>query len=488
MTLPLIKMEVREMMKKRLFSMLLGLVLATTMMAGCGKKEVKDTATVKDVVVSDDAGAADAVADDAPETDGLAYAGELELMHFSTSEESEGNGGSDGFRTAIANWQAANPGIDLQESVLANDDFKTQIATLAAADNLPDVFLLQGMNTKGWAEQGLILDMTDIINASPYASKYDRDLFYPFSAGDSIYAIPALTGGTCTVIAYDSAVWAEAGFDTFPETWAEVIEAKEFFDSKGMDTVAFGNSGKWQANSCFMTAIGDRFTGSDWTYSLIEGRGAAFTDQPFVDSLKFAQDIFSTSTGVFNIDFNAIDNEDAREYYIAGDAAAFIGGNWDISYIQATLKEANPDLYGTTKFAVFPQPEGATASTKSHAIGLGYGVAINAKLADDPDKLAAAIDLAYEVTGPAFAEYVAENYALGGITQVDDVDLSGFDQSIQDFYNFSYVDNNACEIYDSYISGAVWDVFNTELQSMLNGDVTPEQVAEITQKAYEDNK
>ncbi|MFU0827136.1 MAG: hypothetical protein ACFWTJ_06285 [Lachnoclostridium sp.] len=72
--------------------------------------------------------------------------------------------------------------------------------------------------------------------------------------------------------------------------------------------------------------IGDRFTGGDWTHSLIEKKGAAFTDQAFVDALKFTKDIFAS--GIFNEDFNAISNEDAREYYISGDAAAYIGGNW----------------------------------------------------------------------------------------------------------------------------------------------------------------
>ncbi len=33
-------------------------------------------------------------------------------------------------------------------------------------------------------------------------------------------------------------------------------------------------------------------------------------------------------TQIFNEDFNAVTNEDAREYYISGEAAAFIGGNW----------------------------------------------------------------------------------------------------------------------------------------------------------------
>ena len=82
----------------------------------------------------------------------LEYKGDLVLMHFSTSEESEGNGGSDGFRTTIAAWKEAHPDINLTENVLANAEYKTQVATLAAADNLPDVFLLQGMNTIAWAK------------------------------------------------------------------------------------------------------------------------------------------------------------------------------------------------------------------------------------------------------------------------------------------------------------------------------------------------
>ena len=74
----------------------------------------------------------------------LAYKGDLEIMHYSTSEESEGNGGSDGFRTVLAAWNDAHPDIQLKrETFLQTQKYKTQIATLAAADNLPDVFLLQ---------------------------------------------------------------------------------------------------------------------------------------------------------------------------------------------------------------------------------------------------------------------------------------------------------------------------------------------------------
>ena len=416
----------------------------------------------------------------------LAYKGDLEIMHYSTSEESEGNGGSDGFRTVLAAWNDTHPDINLNENVLANAEYKTQIATLAAADNLPDVFLLQGMNTKAWAEQGLVMDLTDTIKASPYYDQYDQDYFTPFKDGDKIYGFPVLTGGTCTVFIYDKAMWKEAGYDQFPSTWEDVEKASEYFKEQGIDTVAFGNGGKWQANSDFLSTLGDRYTGRDWFQSLIDKSGAAFTDEAFVKALAETQHLF-TETDIFNEDYNSVTNEDAREYYISGDAAAFIGGNWDESYIAATLKDSDEEKFNNIGFAVLPQPADATEDPDSQNIGLGYAVAINPKVADDPDKLAAAIDLAQEVTGPAFSTYVAENYALGGLTKTDDVDLSKFDQITQDFYNYSYVDTTKCEIYDSYINSAVWDVLNTDLQTMMNGEMTPEEVAENAQKAYEEN-
>ncbi len=416
----------------------------------------------------------------------LAYKGDLEIMHFSTSEESEGNGGSDGFRTVLAAWNEAHPDINLVENVLANAEYKTQVATLAAAGDLPDVFLLQGMNTKQWAEQGLIMDLTDTIKASPYYDSYEQNYFTPFKDGEKIYGYPVLTGGTCTVVIYDKQMWKDAGFEEFPTTWEDVEKASEYFNEQGIDTIAFGNGGKWQANSCFLSTLGNRYTGPDWFQSLIDKSGAKFTDEAFVKALAETQHLF-TETDIFNDDFNAVTNEDAREYYISGDAAAFIGGNWDESYIWAALKDADEEKFNNIGFAVLPQPADATEAPTSQNIGLGYAVAINPKVAEDPDKLAAAIDLAQEVTGPAFSTYVAENYALGGLTDAGEVDLSAFDQITQDFYNWSYVDTEKCEIYDSYINSAVWDVLNTDLQTLMNGEITPEEVAANAQAAYEAN-
>lgn len=410
----------------------------------------------------------------------------INLMHFSTSEESEGNGGSDGMRTMIAEWAAANSGVTLNQNVLANAEYKTQIATMAAAGDLPDVFLIQGMNTKAWAKQGLVMDMTDIIKSSPYYGDYNMPYFTPFRDGDKMYALPCLTGGTCTVVVYDKAAWKEAGFAAFPSTWEEVKKANEYFKANGKTcAIAFGNGGQWQANSCFLSALGDRYTGPAWFQSIIDKSGAAFTDESFVKALECTKELFQS--GIFNADFNSVTNEDAREYFIAGDIPAFIGGNWDASYIAANLKESDKEMYDNMSFAVLPQPADASFDANGQNIGLGYGIALNAKLKDEPEKLKKCIDLAYKLTGPDFATFVATKYALGGLTKVASVDLTKFDRVDQEFYKYSYVDTTPCEIYDSYIDPAVWSVCNTGLQSLLNGDGSAEQLAADIQKAYEEN-
>ena len=72
-------------------------------------------------------------------------------------------------------------------------------------------------------------------------------------------------------------MYAIRSYYAFPETWEEVFAASDYFAGLGMDTIAFGNGGQWQANSCFLSTLGDRFTGADWTKSVITSYSIHYT-------------------------------------------------------------------------------------------------------------------------------------------------------------------------------------------------------------------
>lgn len=118
-------------MKKRskVLSILLATAMAGSMLAGCGgSSSDSGSNTSSESSESSESGSdTGALKDDSALAEGndneLAYTGELSLMHYSTSEESQGNGGSDGFRASIQSWLNGHPDITLNQSVLSNDDF-----------------------------------------------------------------------------------------------------------------------------------------------------------------------------------------------------------------------------------------------------------------------------------------------------------------------------------------------------------------------------
>ncbi len=62
----------------------------------------------------------------------------------------------------------------------------------------------------------------------------------------------------------------------------------------------------------------------------------------------------------------------------------------------ATLLESDEEKYNNIGFATFPSIEGAKGDTNVQNIGLGYGMAINSKVAEDPETVAKDTQAAYE--------------------------------------------------------------------------------------------
>ena len=94
----------KEMKMKKVLSILLATAMVATL-AGCGGGEPAATETpaaeepAAEAPAAEEPAAEEPAAEapeaEAPAADGeLAYSGNISIMHFSTSEESEGNGGS----------------------------------------------------------------------------------------------------------------------------------------------------------------------------------------------------------------------------------------------------------------------------------------------------------------------------------------------------------------------------------------------------------
>ncbi len=400
----------------------------------------------------------------------------LTFSHYFTKEEEEGSNESKVFRALLAEYMEQNPNVEIDIVEMNNNDYQTKLPAQAAADDLPDIFCTLGSWIPNFADSEMLADLSGALKDSGYYDSYRETIFDPVMVGESIYGTP-LQFSASGYVYYNADLWKQAGYDAFPTTWEDVLAAKAKFDELGVYTFAQANKGKWNFQSCWMSTIGDRFTGTDWTRSIIARDGnAKFTDEDFVAALACCKQI--ADAGVFNPDFNALSTAQAQQLFAEGKAATLVDGYWALPYLQENAGE----LLGSIKMALVPNSGTPKGETNSLSGGGGWYLSVNNKLEGAARE--EAIKLALYLTGPEFSTRYAEQFGGIGAIRLENPDLTKFDSITQEYLT---VTESAVivPIYDAQMDASVIDVMNNGLQELLSGTKSPEDLAAEIQAAQD---
>jgi multiple sugar transport system substrate-binding protein len=128
----------------------------------------------------------------------------------------------------VAAFEAANPGITVKVETAPFDQYFTKLQTLVAGGTAPDVFELNYENFVSYASKGVLMDLTEMAEASPETV----DRYYPlaykaFSLDGKQYGLPESFSNV--VLFYNKELFDAAGVEyPAPEwTWAEELAAAE---------------------------------------------------------------------------------------------------------------------------------------------------------------------------------------------------------------------------------------------------------------------
>jgi raffinose/stachyose/melibiose transport system substrate-binding protein len=444
---------------KKATMLMLGSLLAMTTLAGCGSGGGQSASQ---------SSSADSAQGSSNQTIKLTM--EDRLLETST------DGSVIAHRKMIDEFKKEHPNVEISEESLQDATYKTKIKTLAAGNDLPDVFELLGSDAQMFAENKLIMPLDDILNQDPDWKKgFIPSTLNDFTVNGQLTGAPMQMLST-SLIFYNKAIFDKVGITKFPSTWNEFIAAINTLKEKGYIPIALGNKDKWVAESCILSELGDRFTGTDWFNSIKNHQGAKFTDKPFVDALAALQQL--SKIGAFNTDVNSIDNNQQRTLYYNGKAAMFFEGDWAISSLNS---EAPQEIKDNTHLAILPTVEGGAGKANVVSGGAAWAFAINANLKGD--KLKAAIDLVKKLTGVEEANVAAENNAVAATvpTNYDKSKVAPlFNEYLEMFQKLQL-----SPIYDAQLSPAVIETMNNGLQDLLIQGKTPEQLAKEIQDTYE---
>ncbi|REJ12009.1 MAG: sugar ABC transporter substrate-binding protein [Paenibacillaceae bacterium] len=371
----------------------------------------------------------------------------------------------------VEKFMAEHPDIIIKQQNIPHDQYKVKLKAQAAGRELPDLMQVwPGAELAPLVQGGLLQPIDDIV--SHWDGLVIKEYLKDYSVDGKVYAIPAQVVPT-HVIYYDKDQLAEAGYETFPATYEEFKALIQKLKDKGLIPITLGNKGQWVLQSVYISTIGDRLTGSDFLHDVLETRERKFTDPEFVRALEIVKEL--VDLGAFNEDFNTIDNDQQREYFINGEAAMMIDGSWGLG----PVLEAAPDK--NVGVAVFPAVDGGLGDPNAVSVVSGMGIALNVDL--QGEKLEAAQTF---LKGFYTEEYFREMLKASILVPADIEAPAEVSPVLMEVAELA--GKKVAPVYDATLPLEITDIINAGLQELSIGFVTPEELAKKLQDAVENRK
>jgi len=373
----------------------------------------------------------------------------------------------------------AHPEVNFEFEYVPHDAYQDKIQILAAANELPDVFEVKGSWVKNFVSNNRLLPLNDIMKSDPeWSGNFKEGVLTNFTIDGSVYAVSVEGGGTTHVIFYNKNILKEAGYDSFPTEYDDFKAMVKAIAAKGYTPISLGDKSSWVAESCYLSTIGNRMTGSDWTNSITNKEGATFNDPQFIKALDVLAEL--SEIGAFNSDMNSLEYTQQRTPYYTGKAAMFVEGGWAINHV---IENTLPEILTATGIADFPEVPGQTGSDNLNTGGTsGWAIGANASVGDNPEKQELVVEMMKRFSNMENAVRLAETGRTPAM-KVDEFDSSALHALNIEY--LTYMDRfTPAPTYDLVWDPAVIETLNSGIQMLLIGQVTSEELAASVQKEY----
>lgn len=358
------------------------------------------------------------------------------------------------YQRFIADFQKGNPGVSVKFEAFEPQNYQTILSTALAGGKGPDVMQVRAYgNLESIAKAGYLMPL-DPAKVPELANLPESALKAESVRGEpAVYAVPFAS--QTMLIVYNTELFAANGVKP-PETWDELIELCKALKAKNITPFANGVATAWQ-NETIVSALLSSMIGKSFEADLVAGK-ADFTDARFVNALKKLDEIKQ----YFAPNFTGVDYASAQQLFVAGRAAMFAGGSFEL----ANFAKQNPRL----KMDVFAPPAAQTGGER--LVGLYYdgGYAINAKTEKSDAALKFIRYLATPQFGTAFSNTLQNVSPIKGV-QAEDPQVAKVSQMNSNAISYLML------VHFRYQEPSGSVLLQQGVQKMMAGQATPEQVA-----------
>lgn len=393
-----------------------------------------------------------------------------------------------------AAFESENEGVTVEHRGWTLEELQDTLPRVVESDQGPDIAQVNnGESLMGpMIRAGQLVDITSYVEEYGWAEDLPEGLLARnmYSADGTEFGTGQLWGVSAEAeivgFYYNKSIFEENGI-SLPTTLSELEAAMQTLADAGETPLVFGNVDGWTAIHLFGNIHGTMTT-REYLDGLIYRSGEqSFEDPSIINAaVKLREWV---ERGFLQEGFEGITSDDAVALFESGAGAMLMQGSWQAGSVANNLGE-NAGFFLTppldSRSVSLPEPSTPPATPVSgqaavlHVGGVGIPYAITSN-ADNPDVAAGLINtLVSPESASAFIEAGLLPLSEVPEDQINEGTVSG---DLYSAWNFALA-NDALGHYLDWAAPGFYDVLVSELQSLLGGQVEPQQFASNLQEYY----
>ena len=366
----------------------------------------------------------------------------------------------------VANaFMAENPGIKVNIEAVGDEPIKDKLRVLMGTDNQPDIFFSwSGEFATKFVRSNNALDLTPYLDKEPeWKDSIMEAGLEPYTYDGKSYGIPLRINGKFFV--YNTEMFNKLGLEK-PETWDEFMTVLEVLKQDGITPIGFGNIYPW-AGCHYITGLNQKFVAQDVRLNDYNPKTGEFTDPGYIKALEYFKSI--NDNGYFIEGVNSTEHNMSNQMFFGEQVAMIyveleefidvennLPGKWDFFELPAIAEGKGNQNYLTGA------PDGFLVSAKSKHPDEAVKFLQYLTNAANSDKLVKDLGWPSPIIG-AVNEGNSPDFLIRGMKAIEEAEGMAL-------------------WLDTDIHIKISDVYLPNLQELLNGTKTPEQIMSEVQK------
>lgn len=362
------------------------------------------------------------------------------------------------------------PEIKVEISGREVSEHNTQMTLLAGEDKLPDILWLEQATAKEFARNGFLYDLSDALNEYGINDSLLPGLVNSCTVDGKDYGMPSEV--MMVGFFYNKDIFQNNGLEA-PVTYEEFLEVAKTLRANDITPLAVGSQSNYSIWA-FETMLA-RYGFFEKLEGLNSGE-ISWNNEDFVHYFEKIAEM--REAGVFSDDSANTDYFQAKEVFLAGNAAMFNSGAWDIADFE------NSEI--SNKIGFFWGPTFSDSPYEQElAIKASGGVyCVSAKAATDPEVLDAVMKFWAFYYGEEGTRIIAEDTAAlpcakynGTIDAAEHPVLASMIAALNDDWIA------VTEPFNSLSTNVAYGYFDAS-QGVINGVYTPEEAADYVESLH----